>query len=627
MEFGSINVVPERSCFVKSDIANIQLRSFDYVKQTKLTASFISYVQNCYEIIDEELLVKIVPEKFSDIYKQDDVIKEIVSFFKIYGIQIDSSPHPTDHFSAVQNSIYKNNNSNIVYSREDFINDCQDEDEEDLNFTSKNIFKYLNIISVQMQKPIIALYYTPIGFFKLSSQILDTETISNSYFFIILGQDVCFTPEFIQFNLIHPQESYGMRKAGLSFFPIIRFELINGFFQPIFSDHSFAHFTTNCTSFSTRTDSLSFPYDSISGRSTILVGLIGVYSTIVKYLSHEAVKINLVDSFDDTSPFIGMYISKTANVYIFLFIPNGLPPSHPLYRDVTIYATSLMQRICTRTFFLSEDGSNDSKLVVKSDFHIGNLSKLYGNRILGSFDSSLILHCDPANFVGSFGKDFIRFNSCDEFLLWKKYISRRFQINPITSKKAQANSLSFNQLIQLIADHDYNSNKTRMEKIITGNKNGQLNEIDEQIKQSYSKYSKNQNEENKTNLLSICNQKMDQFTLLFNQASLWMKASSFVLSNRCQFCKVPCNEKPEQDSPLWSSTCFRCKLEKTKNFNESTRGSKRSTQFLEEKVEEIEQNEKECEIFHSIFRDYLLNNNTYDNSKQNGFLNTGPFKV
>lgn len=614
MEFGSINVVPERSCFAKSDIVDVKLRPFDHITQTRLTASFISYVENCYEIMDTQLLEKIVPEKFSNIYHQDEVIKEIVSFFKIYGIQIDSTPLPTDHFSAVQNSIYKNNDSNIVYTREDFIKDCENDEDEEFNFTSKNINKYLNIISIRMQKPIIALYYTPIGFLRASSQILDSETICNSYFYIILGQDLCITPEFIQFDLIHPQEnSYGERKAGLTFFQIIKFELINGIYQPIFEDHSFAHFTRNCTNLSTRTDSYLFPYESLVGRSTILIGLIGTYSTIVKFLSHNAIKVNLVGSFDDTYPFIGVYIPKTAYVYVFLYIPNDLPPNHPMYRDVTVYATSLMQRICTRTFFLSED---DSNFLINSDFHIGGLNKKYGNRILGSFDTSLILHCDQLNFIGKEGKNFIKFNSCDEFVLWKKYISRRFQINPISSAKVQNNSISFNQLIQLISDNDYSSNKLRIEKIINGKNNSKISEIDKLIKQSYLKFSKDKSKENKEDLLSFCKQKMDELTQLFNQASLWMKASSFVLLNHCQFCDVPCDEKPDQDSPLWSSACFRCKLEQTQKFNKTTRGSKRPTQFLEEKVEEIVQNEKDCEMFHSIFRDYLLNKKSYDINNQ-----------
>ena len=162
MEFGSINVVPDRSCFVKSDISDVKMRSFDFLKQTKYTTSFISYIHNCYEIIDTELLVKIIPEQFSKIYQQNDVIKEIISFFKIYGIEVDTSPHPTDHFTSVQNAIYKNDDSNIVYKKEDFLKDCESEEDIDFNFTSKNIVQYLGIISMRMQKPIIVLYYTPL---------------------------------------------------------------------------------------------------------------------------------------------------------------------------------------------------------------------------------------------------------------------------------------------------------------------------------------------------------------------------------------------------------------------------------------------------------------------------------
>lgn len=603
MEFGSINVVPDRSCFVKSDISDVKMRSFDFLKQTKYTTSFISYIHNCYEIIDTEILVKIIPEQFSKIYQQNDVIKEIISFFKIYGIEVDTSPHPTDHFTSVQNAIYKNDDSNFVYKKEDFLKDCESEEDIDFNFTSKNIVQYLGIISMRMQKPIIVLYYTPLGFLRLSSQPLDIETISDSYFFIALGQDVCITPEFTEFSVIHPHPNYGMRKAGLTFFPIIKFELINGCFHPIFNDQSFAHFTTNCTTFATRTDSFAFPYDSLIGRSTILIGLIGVYSKIVKYLSHNAIKVNLVEAFDETSPFIGIYISKAAYLFIFLYIPNNLPPNHPLYRDVTIYTTSLMHRICTRTLYLSED---DSNFEVKSDFHIGGLSKLYNNRILGGFDSSLILHCDLSNCVGNAGQNTIQFNSCDELFRWKKYISRRFQIEAVFSEKVQKEALSFNQVIQLISDHDYSSNKSRIEEVIFGgNNNSPINEIDQLIIQKFKEHSKSGDEESKDALLSACNQKMDQFTSLFNQASHWMKASSFVLSNHCEFCKLPCDEKPDQDSESWSNACPRCKLEKTQNYNRKTRGSKRPTQFLEEKVDEIKQNENDCENIQSLFRSYL----------------------
>ncbi|OHT11777.1 hypothetical protein TRFO_18672 [Tritrichomonas foetus] len=614
MDFGPIKVTPSRKCFTKPDIANITMRSFDYVHQTKYTTSFITFVINSYEIKDTLIIKNVMPENLSDLYKKDEIINEIVLLFESRGIKFDKNPIPTDHFSAIQKLVFRSSGDpESIYTPETFSDEC---DGAELNFLSEHIHKYLTVISHHLDRPLVILYYTPLGFMRFNLAEID---FSEAEFLICLSGDLCILPEFSQFCITSPYELYGERRAGFSFFPIIKFQLISGIFQPIFDDSSIAHFTTNCTSFPTRLDSLAFPYDSISGRTVILIGLIGTYSDIKKHLSHPDVKVDVIEYFDNIHPFIGIYTSKTSFIYMFLYIPHDFPPNHPLFIEVTNYSVAFMHRVCCKTLFLTDE---EKHFNVTSEFTLGGLHKFYGNRILGTFNTSLILHNDLTNCVGKVGKDSILFDSCDEFLLWKFYISRRYKPTAVSSSSSINNEknrfMPFNQAVQLISTEKTNL----IEKILHGERSKFKDNEDIKMNSNYEnitclediirdRYFENillHDETSEALFLSSIEKKMDEMTSIFNLASLWMKANSFVCKNKCKFCQIEVENKPDQDDDDWSVACYRCKLMKTQWFNTTTKGQKRPTSFLEDRVDELQQNEEDCSFYLKAFSRYLIGN-------------------
>ena len=580
MEFGQIFVAPARGNFVKSDVDDVPMREFDYFEPTTMPPMFFSMVNQSFRLEDYPLLDAIIPTHSSN---SSEIMKRVTTQLQLRGISFNTAPEFSDHFFVLQTLI--NEATGESYTMSDFSNDF---DSDFFSFASEKCLKYIRTFSEKNQKPIVLLFFTEIGFFRVHDDDID---FTEADFVVVISKEEAFIPLPGKIKVLTPQNFVGERRAGFTFFPVIRFETVGGKFYPEFVNSSIAHFVTNSTNVFTRLDQLGFPFEQVSGRSTRFFGLIGRYSTIKKHLSHPNVQVAVLD-FHDSSPFIGVYLSKTAYIYVFLYLPDDQPPNNPLFIEVTQWASAFMHRVCARTLFLTEPDT----FTIKETNVIGGLPPSTSVRFCGSFGTSLVLHELFVNCMGSMGKDTIIFQNVDEIRMWRDYVCRRYQ-SSVVNGGTDASTLTVNDAVVLMNENPQKALENVMTRI-TG-----LSKADHKVRLAY--WRKTHDPDNdKGRFEQACHEKMDYLTQLFNQAARWTNAAAFVAKNKCKFCDVPVEEKPGWDSEDWGCLCSKCQLEKMEEFNRHAT-CKKETQFLEDRVDEVKQNSEECEMLLEAFRSYF----------------------
>ena len=454
MEFGIQNVKPSRNCFAQTNISKINMLPVDYVKQKMFPNSFIHFVKSLPLIKNPESLKNMYDHNEINI---NNIVHDIVNCLLLYGLNIDQEPIQIFHFFAIQKAIYKSNRDpDFIYTRDDFADEC---DGLDFNFVSSDISKMLNAVSKYISFPLVILYYTSDGFVRFNLPNIDF-TVAD--FIICLNDKLCIYLNFIKFCVTHPLDKYGEKWSSRLFFQIIDFIFIEDSFYPFIHFDSLADFTWTTANFPARLDSLTFPFHSVVGKSAILHGLIGTYSQIKHHLSHPEVKVNVIDNFDSNYPFIGVYLSKTAYIYVFLYLPNNEAPSHPLFKDVTKYAISFMNKICYRTLILAE-AFNKVETIKSCSKYI----PIYGfqpfgeSRFLGNYESSLILQEKNTFIYRSTSIRSIEFESIYHFILWRMHMSHLYNITfeIANSKNKDENLLSSHFIYQNVMKdiYDFNS--------------------------------------------------------------------------------------------------------------------------------------------------------------------------
>ena len=436
MEFGKIYVAPARESLVRSDAGTVQLREFDYFEPTTMPPMFFSMVNDCFRFEDYPLLDIILPASSKENYHEQELEKRIATLLKLRGVCLDAPPVLADHFVVVQNMIYEATQE--TYTRDEME---QEFGVDEFSFATEDVLKYLRVIGERVEKPVVLLFFTEIGFFRVHDDDID---MNNAVYVIVVSKTEAFVPVPGKVKVLDPQNFFGERRAGFTFFPVIRFENVNGVFHPRFVESSIAHFLVNSTNFPTRLDGLTYPLEQLSGRAQRSVGLIGRNSVIKKHLSHPKMQVDVLDV-EESVPFIGVYLSKTAFVYYFLYLPDDLPPSNPLFVDVTKWASAFMHRVCSRTLFLTEP----TVFEIKETNRIGGIPPTTGVRFCGSYSTALVVHQLLANSIGPMGRDVILFKNFDEVRMWRHFVCRRYQ-SCVVRGGHDASQLTLNEAVVLM---------------------------------------------------------------------------------------------------------------------------------------------------------------------------------
>lgn len=69
--------LPARNCFPKSNIDSLKARIFDANKQHCYSPSFISMVENSYQITELRMLEELVPQNINGIYDINEIATKV----------------------------------------------------------------------------------------------------------------------------------------------------------------------------------------------------------------------------------------------------------------------------------------------------------------------------------------------------------------------------------------------------------------------------------------------------------------------------------------------------------------------------------------------------------------------
>lgn len=582
MEFGDIRVIPARGLFEKGDMKTPKLFSFDKYQQIYYPSSFLRFIEKSYKIDDVSYLNQIISNAID---KTDSISKEIRQILSLNGLYFPNELIFLDHFTILQQMHKYAKPESQPFTATELLSITN---KQNFSFTSETVISDLENVSKEFQKDIIPVFYTPIGFIVLNRKEINLD---DSLISIIISKTQAFFVTPTEISTKVPSDSFAEMRVGIPHFHLIKFVLIDGKYQPIIQDESFYNYIASSADIETRLDGLAFPFESIGTRSFPIIGLIGRYSQIKRHLQHFLLKV-AVEDFNDTMPFVGIYISETSTQYIFLYLPDDLPPTHPAFEYVSAYAYSFMKRVCCKVFCLAEQQS----ITFQDNFIMNGLNSSKSNRIpakfLGSGKSATILKTEMRLTVGNRGKDTLVFNGIDELMLWKDWISRlySFRIFDKTVDKKDSIQIGTRQLTMLLRgnSHDSIASVVKLQSKLT--------ELEENIVKAYAVKD--------PSLDSLTEQMMSNFSKSFTISSRLTQALTDIKKCKCKYCEMNVNQRPKLNAEGWNEMCSSCKLSHLKALN--LQGGDHPTSFLEGQVEYAKKQENLAKSILQDFRSYYL---------------------
>lgn len=523
MEFGDIRVIPARGLFEKGDMKSPKVFSFDKYQQNYYPSSFLNFVEKSYKTDDLNYLSQIFPETVSDV---SAVSSDICQILSLNGLYIKKDLIFLDHFAILQQIYQKAKPEGNPFTTTELISITNN---QKFSFLSENIITELSQLSENFEKDIVPVFYTNFGFISLKQE---NTNLDNALFAVIISYSQAYFISPTEIMTKIPSDTFAEMRAGIPHFPLIKFILIDGKYQPIVQNESFYNYISSSSDIITRLDGMAFPFESIGTRSFPIIGLIGRYSQIKRYLQHFKLKVT-VEDFSDTMPFIGIYVSDTTSQYMFLYLPDDLPPTHPSFKYVSSFSYSFMRRVCCKVFCLSEQNA----INFDDNFMVNGLpsSKTSSNpaKIFGSGKTATILSTEMRLTIDFHGKDFIKFNGTEELLLWKKWLQRlyQFRIFDKNDEKSDSLKISVKHLIMLLRGDSTES----ISSVVSESK---LSKTEEEIIEFFKK-------DDKQNLTKSIEKLMSKFSKLFTIASRLTQALCDVKKCHCKYCNIPLNQKPK----------------------------------------------------------------------------------
>jgi len=564
MKIGNLKYIPFRGCFVKGNTDNPRLYDFDKHDPVNFPESFIKMVNSLYMIEDPFFLRSIVPE--SAVEKL--AVNQVAQILAVHGMIVRRDQNCISHYEAIADFVTNDNYNDGIG--------------QNMTLCDEKTFDLLNMCFPDRDNSIVVLYLTPNGFIKYHPK---DSNLSKANYVIVASHNQAVPIVLDDIHTTVPHKVMYSQSTGINFLTVFRFGIRDGIYYPIFDEKTTAIILANLSNSQCRSDGLAFPLELLSGRNALIIGLIGRYSTIKQYIQHFSLKVNVEDSFPETNPFVGLYMSGTMYRFVFLFLPNDSSPNDSQFCNVASFAYSWMKKACSRVMCLCE---NNAIKIHKSCTVNGFIPRKGGSevRFLGGINTVLLRENKMLNINPEKDGAFV-FNTYNDYLSWKIWNNRKYQTQvTIQSSHPDALQMDINNTIVSIL----NFSREGFQRIFQDSSS--LSDIEMKIRQE--KLSNG-------NIDSLVEEKADMMLHLFNQASSMTSVCLFLEQNRCRFCSEKVEDKPDINDDHWGICCPNCKLQKFIYLNE-TKIEQIPLTFLQEKVNQI--NEKE-EEFNSILSSFL----------------------